>query len=260
MLDLMIMKLENITNESQPAPRRRYEDACGTALGLDLIGERWALLVVRELLLGGKRFGDLKADLPGISANTLTQRLEGLERHGIVRRRRLPPPASTQIYELTEWGYEAEPIMQELGRWAVRSPEHDPTQWISAVSILISFRTMIDPGRAAGLEATIGFRFGEEQFLGRIRGEMISYVRGPFAEAETTFTGVPGALAAAVYGGVPFEALAEGGTLQVEGDIALARRFATLFVLPPKIALPDAITPPASSARARPAPRPRRAS
>ena len=261
MLNLVIMKLEKITEESQPALRRRYEDACGTALALDLIGERWALLVVRELMLGGKRFGDLKADLPGISANTLTQRLEGLERHGIVCRRRLPPPASTQIYELTEWGYEAEPIMQVLGRWAVRSPEHDPTQWISAVSILMSFRTMIDAGRAAELEATIGFRFGEEHFLGRIRDGMISYLRGPFERADATFSGVPGALAAAVYGGVPFEALAEVGTLQVEGDLTLARRFATLFVLPPKIALPmPAVTNPASSARARRAPRRKTAS
>ena len=260
MLDLMIMKLEKITTESQPVSRRRYEDACGTALALDLVGERWALLVVRELLLGGKRFGDLKADLPGISANTLTQRLEGLERHGIVRRRRLPPPASTQVYELTEWGYEAEPIMQVLGRWAVRSPEHDPTQWISAVSILISFRTMIDASRAAGLEATIGFRFGEEHFLSHIRNGMISYIRGPFTEADAIFTGVPGALGAAVYGGVPFEALAEAGTQREEADLALARRFATLFVLPPKITLPAAAAPPASSSPARPAPRPRTAS
>jgi len=101
--------------------RRRYDDACGTAHALDLIGERWALLVMRELMLGPKRFGDIRADLPGISANTLTQRLEGLEASGLVVRRRLPPPASAQVYELTRWGYEAEPIVQTLGRWAARS-------------------------------------------------------------------------------------------------------------------------------------------
>src|SRR5881628_1732882 len=104
------MKLGKIT--------RRYHDACGTAHALDLIGERWALLVMRELMLGPKRFSDLKGDLPGISANVLTQRLEGLETTGLVRRRRLPPPAAAQVYELTDWGYEAEPIVQELGRWA----------------------------------------------------------------------------------------------------------------------------------------------
>lgn len=233
------MKLEKITTESQPPARRRYDDACGTALGLDLIGERWALLVVRELLLGPKRFSDLKADLPGISANVLTQRLEGLEAHNILRRRRLPPPASTQVYELTEWGSEAEPLIQELGRWAVRSPEHDPNQWISAVSILTSFRTMIDAERAAGIDAAIGFRFGQESFLGHLHEGMLTYRRGPFDEADLIFEGEPGALGGAVYGGVSFEELAAAGALKVEGDLALAERFTTLFVLPPKFEGPE---------------------
>lgn len=228
------MKLEKLTDRSQPSPRRRYDDACGTALGLDLIGERWALLVVRELLLGPKRFSDLKADLPGISANVLTQRLEGLEASGILRRRRLPPPAATQVYELTVWGYEAEPIIQTLGRWAVRSPEHDPTQWISAVSILTSFRTMIDPGRAAGIGALIGFRFGQESFLGHLCDGMLTYRRGPLEEADVIFEGSPNALGAAVYGGASFADLAAAGALEVQGDVALAKRFTTLFVLPPK--------------------------
>src|SRR4028118_2042710 len=118
------MELQKIT--SSPG-RRRYDDACGAAHALDLVGERWALLVMRELMLGPKRFSDLRADLPGISANVLTQRLEGLEAAGVLVRRKLPPPASTQAYELTPWGYEAEPIFQVLGRWAARSPGHDPT-------------------------------------------------------------------------------------------------------------------------------------
>lgn len=259
-LYLVTMKLENLTKESQPVSRRRYEDACGTALGLDLIGERWALLVIRELLLGPKRFGALKADLPGISANVLTQRLEGLEAHGILRRRRLPPPASGQVYELTEWGYEAEPIIQTLGRWAVRSPEHDPNQWISAVSILTSFRTMIAPERAQGIDATIGFRFGAESFLGHLKDGAISYRRRLFddAEADVVFEGPSGAqeaLAGAVYGGVPFADLAAAGALVVRGDLALAQRFTTLFVLPEKFEPPiepaPSLSRPASSAPAR---------
>ena len=112
------MQLEKITTKSG----RIYNDACGTAHGLELIGERWALLVVRELMLGPKRFGDLKADLTGISANVLTQRLERLEVVGIVTRRKLPPAASVQVYDLTDWGREAEPIIMTLGRWAARSP------------------------------------------------------------------------------------------------------------------------------------------
>src|SRR3712207_1349192 len=92
------MKLQKIT-DSSAASRRRYDDACGTAHALDLIGERWALLVLRELMLGPKRFSDIRADLPGISANVLTQRLEGLEASGLLVRKKLPPPANTQVYE-----------------------------------------------------------------------------------------------------------------------------------------------------------------
>src|ERR671926_599458 len=110
------MKSEKLTVNPVSSSRRRYEDACGAAHALDLVGERWALLVVRELLLGPKRFGDLRASLPGISANVLVQRLEGLEAAGVLVRRKLAPPASVQVYELTEWGYGSEPIFQALGR------------------------------------------------------------------------------------------------------------------------------------------------
>src|SRR5919205_2844126 len=140
------MKLEKITNKVLSLSRRSYEDACGAAHALDLVGERWALLVMRELMLGPKRFSDLRADLPGISASVLTQRLEGLEAAGVLVRRKLPPPAGTQVYELTEWGYESEPIFQALGRWAARSPLHDPTLPFSAASFCLSLRTMLDAG------------------------------------------------------------------------------------------------------------------
>ena len=82
---------------------------------LDLIGERWALLVVRELLLGPKRFSGLRAGLPNISPNVLAQRLRELEQAGVVRRRKLPPPAASKVYELTEWGTELEPVIFRLG-------------------------------------------------------------------------------------------------------------------------------------------------
>ncbi len=208
--------------------KRGYDDACGTAHGLELIGERWALLVLRELLLGPRRFSDLKADLPGISANVLIQRLTALEERGLVRRRRLPPPASAQVYEATEWGLEAEPVIQTLGRWAARSPAHDPTLPLSGVSILLSFRTMLDPARAKGIEATIGFRFGEDRYVGRLHGGGFDVEQGDPDEADVIFTGAPTQLAAVVYGGVPLDAIA------VEGDVKLARRFVTLFPLPPK--------------------------
>lgn len=230
------MTLDKLTDLQNGPSRRRYDDACGTAHALDLIGERWALLVLRELMLGPKRFRDIRADLPGISANTLTQRLDGLEASGLARRRRLPPPAATQVYELTQWGYEAEPVIQAMGKWATRSPAHDPTLPLSGTSLMLSFRTMGDPARMAGLYARIGFSIGEEVFLLRISSRGIDVERAPVAGADVVFTGPASVIAAAVYGGVPIAALEEEGALEVQGDRALAERFTTLFPLPPKAA------------------------
>jgi DNA-binding HxlR family transcriptional regulator len=234
------MALEKLTESRNGPSRRRYDDACGTAHALDLIGERWALLVMRELMLGPKRFSDIRADLPGISANTLTQRLEGLEANGLVVRRRLPPPASAQVYELTSWGYEAEPIVQTMGRWATRSPGHDPTMPLSATSLMLSFRTMGDRARMKGMKAKIGFRIGAETFLVTIADGRLRAERGSPDGADLVFTGPVAAIAGAVYGGVPLASLEAEGALKVEGDRALAERFVTLFPLPPKADVPGA--------------------
>jgi DNA-binding HxlR family transcriptional regulator len=222
------VQLEKITK--QPSiDKRSYDDACGTAHALDLIGERWALLVLRELMLGSRRFSELKADLPGISSNVLAQRLVELERRGLARKLRLPPPASVQVYEATEWGLEAEPIVQALGRWAARSPRHDPTLPISGVSILLSFRTMLSENRAKGIDARIGFRFGADDYVARLRKGKIKVARGSTDDCDVVFTAAPTALAAVVYGGAPLDSIA------VDGDLALAKRFTTLFPLPSKV-------------------------
>src|SRR3954462_3582723 len=183
---------------SEELSRRTYEDACGAAHALDLVGERWALLVMRELMLGPKRFRDLRASLPGISANVLTQRLDGLEAAGVLVRRKLPPPASVQVYELTEWGYESEPIFQALGRWAARSPAHDPTLPFSTVSLMLLLRTMLDPGRARGLDVRIGSRLGEEMLHGHLAEGRIEIGRGPIDAADVVFAGTARSIAAAV--------------------------------------------------------------
>lgn len=232
------MKLTKITKTSEAAQRRHYDDACATAHALDLVGERWALLVMRELMLGPRRFSDLRASLPGISANVLTQRLEGLEAAGILVRRRLLPPAAAQVYELTEWGYESEPIFQALGRWAARSPAHDPALPFSTVSLMLSLRTMLDAGRIEGLDARIGFRLGEETLLAHLAGGRIEIARGPLDGADVILAGTAPVLAAAIYGGQPLATLEAQGALQVEGDRALAQLFTTLFPLPPKAARP----------------------
>lgn len=212
-----------------------YDDACGTAFALELIGERWSLLIVRELMFGGRRFSDLRAGLPGISAKVLAERLEGLEHAKILRRRQLPPPAAAQVYELTPWGYEAEDAIKALGRWAATSPDHDPTLPLSPASLMLSFRTMFDGARAGDLAATGAVRVGAEHFVvavadGRLRAE-----RGE-AEAPDFAFAAPFAspIAAAVYGKVPFDDLAPAG-LRVTGDRDAALRYVDCFHLPEKI-------------------------
>ena len=121
--------------------QRGYRQACGIARGLDLVGERWALLIVRELLLGPKRFTDLRAGLPGASPNALTDRLHELTQAGVLSRRQLPAPAASWVYELTAWGRELEPVVLALGTWALGSPQGDEHSFTSLDSVMLSIRT-----------------------------------------------------------------------------------------------------------------------
>ena len=231
------MKLQKVTNKSG----KRYHDACGAAHGLDLVGERWALLVMRELMFGPRRFGDLKADLCGVSANVLTQRLEGLEASGIVRRKKLPPPASVQVYELTDWGYEAQPVFEVLGRWAARSPQHDPSLPISAISVMMSLRTMFDAAAwtASGApETTVGFVFGEQAFRARVADGELTSTRvadaAALSDCDLVFAGAPVAVPQFVYGKRPLADMEAESSLAVTGARAAASRFQSWFGLPEK--------------------------
>lgn len=227
------MKLEKVTKQSL-SRSRRYHDACGAAHGLDLVGERWALLVIRELMMGPRRFSDLRKDLCGLSANVLTQRLEGLEASGVIQRRKLPPPASVQVYELTDWGYEIEPVFMVLGRWAARSPQHDPTLPISAVSIMQSFKTMFDPVRALDAKMRLGFVLGEDRMVVTVADGGIDARRGEVEACDVVVRAPAQVVAAAVYGKVPLEALEGEGTMAIEGDRAMFERFVDFFHLPDK--------------------------
>ena len=226
------MKLEKVTKRGKADEKRWYDDACGTALALELVGERWSLLIVRELMFGPRRFGELKASLNGISANVLAQRLDGLEAAGILFRHRLPPPANVQVYELTAWGYESETAIQELGRWAVRSPAHDPTLPLSAASLMMSARTMY----AGGLAGTVGFRLGAETFVATLTLEAITIRRGDPAAADVTFEADQHAIAAVIYGGRPLAEAEADGSIRILGNHALAERYVTRFPLPAKCA------------------------
>jgi DNA-binding HxlR family transcriptional regulator len=230
------MKSEKISDPLKPSARRWYDDACGTALALEFVGERWSLLIIRELMFGPRRFGELKANLPGISANVLTQRLEGLEEAGITIRRKLPSALSVQVYELTRWGYMAEPVLQEMGRWSTRSRRHDPTLFLSPASAMMSLRTMIDREKAGGERMTIAFDFPTDRFVGTLADGELTIRRGETKEADVRFATDPTTFAFMVYGKIPFADNEAAGTLRLEGDRAAAQRFADLFALPEKLA------------------------
>lgn len=228
------MKLEKVTSDGKGGKNRWYDDACGTALALEFVGERWSLLIMRELMFGPRRFGELRANLPGISANVLTQRLAGLEEAAIVARRRLPSPANVQVYDLTAWGRETEAPIRALGRWAARSPRHDPLLFMSAASAMISLRTLIDPALAAGAGAmTVAFRLPEDAFIARLDDGDLTIVRGATDSAHVTFTGDTMALRRTIYGKAGFNG---EGLLAAEGDRMAAQAFVDLFALPEKVA------------------------
>src|SRR5687768_13719555 len=214
------------------AARRSYEDGCATAHALDLIGERWALLVVRELILGPKRFTDLRTGLPSISPNVLTQRLEELEEAGIVRRRKLPPPAAAWVYELTEWGADLERVIMALGRWGARSPQLMQGHPLSIDALVLSFRTMFDSATAADFNARIELRIGEDRFHAEIANGEMQLNRGPAERPDTIIEAPPDALIAVAYGGRKFAEAVREGDVRVVGDKAVAKRFFGLFPLP----------------------------
>ncbi|MFD1034647.1 winged helix-turn-helix transcriptional regulator [Sphingomonas hankookensis] len=222
------MGLEKVTKEA----KRRYDDACGAALGMEYVGERWALLLMRELLLGPRRFGEIRAGLPGISANVLTQRLGGLESAGIVERRRLPSPANAQVYALTPWGQEAEPVVLALAKWALRSPTHDPSLPFSAVSLMLSLKMLLVVERAGDWRATVAFRFGDDAYVAVLADGTLAVRRGEAGDADATLSGSPSAFLPVVYGAMP---LAMADAITVTGNRAIAERFTTLFRLPPKV-------------------------
>ncbi len=140
---------------------RSYGDRCGVARALDLVGERWALLVVRELLLGPKRFTDLRAGLPQVGPDVLSQRLRELEAAGLVRKRSLDPPAPARVYELTERGALLEPVILELGRFGSVAPFPEGDATFGPDALALALKTLYAPG---GAPAQVALRLGGQDF------------------------------------------------------------------------------------------------
>jgi DNA-binding HxlR family transcriptional regulator len=211
------------------ATTRTYGDGCAIARALDLVGERWALLVVRELLLGPKRYTDLRKGLANASPNVLSERLRELEHAGVIRRRTLPPPAGARVYELTAWGLELEQTVLSLGRWAARSPTPlGDAPIVSADSIVLALRARFDPGAAHGLRAGYELRLGEDRFRIEVADDRIEVARGEAQHADATIDADPGTLDAVLWKGLP---LAEA-RITIEGDTAAVERFVRLFPMP----------------------------
>ncbi len=214
------------------AGKRSYNDGCAAAHALELVGERWALLVVRELTLGPKRFTDLRAGLPGISPNVLAQRLQELEAASLLVRRKLPPPGAVWVYELTAWGLELEPVIRAFGRWAARSPTLPAGRPASVTSIILSFRTLFDPIAAGDFEARLELRLDAQPFTVGISRGRIELATGGAEAPDAVVTSDPNALAAVIYGGRELAEALGTGDVEISGDRTAVERFIKLFPLP----------------------------
>ncbi|MEN3285075.1 MAG: hypothetical protein V7607_6215 [Solirubrobacteraceae bacterium] len=212
--------------------KRTYGDRCGIARALDLVGERWALLVVRELLLGPKRFTGLRAGLPHVSPDVLAQRLRELEAAGIVRRGKLPPPAGSQIYELTERGRELEPVVLELGRFGSVAPFPPGEAQIGVDALAIALKSLFAPEAADGLDATYELRLGEDRFRVRVADGRLDLARGVAEAPDATIDADPGALATVLWHGGKLAEARRAGGVTASGDAQAVRRFLSLFPLP----------------------------
>ncbi|MGH2798781.1 MAG: winged helix-turn-helix transcriptional regulator [Thermoleophilaceae bacterium] len=212
--------------------KRSYGDLCGIARALDVVGERWALLVVRELTLGPKRFTDLRAGLPHVGPDVLAQRLRELEQSGVVQRRTLAPPAGSRVYELTERGRALEPVLIELGRWGTFAPVPPGDPRLGVDSTMIALKTLFDGEAAGGMEATYELRLGDQTFRAAVGDGRLELERGEAPSPVAVIASDPGTLAEVLWQGRPLADAQRSGDARVEGDRRAAARFLKLFPLP----------------------------
>ena len=212
--------------------KRKYHDGCAVAHALDLVGERWALLVVRELLLGPKRFTDLLAGVRGASPDVLTQRLRDLTETGVVRRQRLGPPTSAWVYELTTWGADLGPIVVGLARWASHSPGMRYDAPLGTDSAVLSLEALFDPPAAAGLDATIALHLGDQRFQLRIANSQLAVTRGETERPNATIDTNTNTLLSLLRTNRSLDDALADGELRLAGDRALVEKFRRLFPTP----------------------------
>jgi DNA-binding HxlR family transcriptional regulator len=202
---------------------RSYHDACGIGRALDVVGERWALLVVRELFLGPQRYSDLRRALAGASSNLIADRLRELEGRGVIRRRRLSPPAGSWVYELTAWGRELEPIVLALGGWGLRVPLPPEPRTLSATSVLIYLRGCVHPDPAAPV-TTGRVQLDDRVWTVRTASGQVDVRQGEPADPDFSLRTDPKTLNALIEDPDTLDAVRGDGSAEVTGDLAALRR------------------------------------
>ncbi len=200
--------------------KRSYNQYCAVARALDIVGERWTLLIVRELLTGPKRFKDLLEGLPGIGTNLLTARLKYLEGYGVVHRVTLPPPAASRVYELTELGWSLESVITALGRWGLEflgTPEQEDD--LRPAWAVVAMRSALKQEAALGLQENYEFRIDEEAFHLRVEDGEVEALQGPATvDLDLVVRGDTQAFLALAAGRVEPQAALNSGEIRIEGD------------------------------------------
>jgi DNA-binding HxlR family transcriptional regulator len=202
------------------------------ARALDLVGERWALLVVRELLLGPKRFSGLVRGLPAVSQNVLSQRLRELERDGVLRRCRTGPPASTRGYELTERGQQLAPVLIELGRWGSAGAQTSTAE-LGVDALVLALRTRFQPAHAVGLLAWVELVLDPDRFALTVADERFTVRRGGLDDPDAVLRTDPGTLRELAFRGRPLDEMIAAGRATVTGNRRAAVRVLGCFLPAP---------------------------
>jgi DNA-binding HxlR family transcriptional regulator/putative sterol carrier protein len=211
-------------------PEHRYHQYCGAARALDVVGDRWTLLIVRELLLGARRFTDLIDGLPGISRNLLTERLRTLEQDGVITKDTLPPPAARQVYQLTDDGHDLADAMIPLVAWGARRlGERKPSESFRAHWAALAMVTFADREAASGVEEAYQYVVGETPFYFTVSDGSVQLTYGTAQHPAVTLTTDEETWADMASGKTTASAAAAGGTLELAGDRDAARRLATIF-------------------------------
>ncbi len=211
---------------------RSYGDSCGIARALDRVGDRWALLIARELIHGPKRFTDLRAGLPGVGPDMLSQRLRELEAGGVLRRRTLPPPSAARVYELSEWGSQLAPVLLALGRFGSRAALPAPPPPLSVDAAVMALETNYRAPVAPAVGVRYGLHLDEQAFELEPREEALLVRRGPARSPAVALHSDTETLVAVLWHSLELDAAIADGRLTVHGDRIAAARLLEMFPAP----------------------------